>query len=141
MGGAGAYRFLIDVSAAARIRRPGVVDAWREELRQGRVGMCDPTEIELLYSARSADECEALSAALNGLYTWYPVPADAWSQAKALQCDLAKASALRSARTAPLLVAVTARHHGLTLLHYDQDFEVIAKVADLDSRWLMEPGS
>ncbi|MEU0933862.1 hypothetical protein [Embleya sp. NPDC005971] len=27
-----------------------------------------------------------------------------------------------------LVVAVTARHHGLTLLHLDRDFDVIAKL-------------
>ncbi|MFE5332260.1 PIN domain-containing protein [Embleya sp. NPDC056575] len=27
-----------------------------------------------------------------------------------------------------LVVAVTARHHGLTLLHLDRDFEVVAKL-------------
>ncbi|GAA5764480.1 PIN domain-containing protein [Streptosporangium roseum] len=42
---------------------------------------------------------------------------------------------------ADLLIAVTARHHGLKVLHYDRDFVTIAKAADVEIEWVAQPGS
>ncbi|MEC4014839.1 PIN domain nuclease [Streptomyces sp. H27-D2] len=141
MAGAGADRFLIDTSAAARLRRPGVVERWSDELSQGRVGMCDPTEAELLFSARSVAECKQLGDRFAAIYTWHSVPEDAWQRAREMQLTLAQAGCHRSAGVVDLLVAVTALHHRLTLLHYDRDFETIARHTGLQTHWLAEPGA
>ncbi|MFE6870157.1 PIN domain-containing protein [Kitasatospora sp. NPDC057692] len=106
-----------------------------------RIGLCEPTEAELLYPARSAKHYTDLKDALAEMYVWRPVPDDAWRQLLALQRSLAEAGQHRSAGIPDLLVVVTALHHGLTVLHYDRDFETIAKHTELRTRWLAEPGS
>ncbi|MFI2608606.1 PIN domain nuclease [Kitasatospora sp. NPDC018619] len=134
--------FLIDTSAAARlVTRPAALSLWGEALAAGKIGMCAPTEGELLYSARSAAEMRAMRAQFERLYTWCAVPDEAWRDLPALQLRLAETGSHRSAGVVDLLVAVTAMHHGLTVLHYDRDFEAIAKHTDLKARWLAEPGS
>ncbi|MFJ6616039.1 PIN domain nuclease [Kitasatospora sp. NPDC091335] len=134
--------FLIDTSAVARlITRPAALSLWGEALAAGRIGMCAPTEGEVLYSARSAAELRAMRAQFQRLYTWWVVPDDVWPQVSSLQIGLAESGCHRSAGVVDLMVAVTAMHHGLTVLHYDRDFETIAKHADLKARWLAEPGS
>jgi predicted nucleic acid-binding protein len=48
---------------------------------------------------------------------------------------------LYSARNAEdLLVATTAELQGLTMLHYDNDFETIASVTGQPTQWLAPPG-
>ncbi|MEU3568340.1 PIN domain nuclease [Kitasatospora sp. NPDC036755] len=134
--------FLIDTSAAARlITKPSALSLWGEALASGAIGMCAPTEGELLYSARSAAEMRAMRVQFERLYTWWVVPDEVWRDIQALQLLLAETGSHRSAGVVDLVVAVTAMHHGLTVLHYDRDFETIAKHADLKARWLAEPGS
>ena len=38
---------------------------------------------------------------------------------------------------ADLLTAVLAAEHGVTLVHYDSDFEIAAEVLDLEHRWVL----
>ncbi|MEV7613616.1 PIN domain nuclease [Streptomyces sp. NPDC089799] len=134
-------RYLIDTSAAHRITLPGPFAAWRGALSAGRIGMCPATEAEVLYSARSAGQYTEMRGTHRDLYAWYGVPDGVWTKVMALQSTLAAAGALRSAGVIDLVVALTAQHHRLTVLHYDRDFETIAKHADLRTRWLAEPGS
>jgi predicted nucleic acid-binding protein len=137
----GIGRFLIDASAAVRIHRAVALQEWEPVLQQGRVGMCEATEVQLLRSARSPDEYARLADGLAALYARYGVGRDVWSLARAVQGRLTQEGCHRSAPLVKLLVAVTALHHGLTLLHYDRDFETIAQHTELRTRWLAEPGS
>lgn len=133
--------FLIDKSAAARLFRAQPFAEWGSALEQGQIGVCAPTEAEILYSARSGTEYTETKETLRDLYRWYPVPEDGWQRVLELQQSLAAKGQHRAAGVADLLVAVTARAHRLTVLHYDSDFEAIAAVTELDTRWLAEPGS
>jgi len=47
----------------------------------------------------------------------------------------------RSAGPIDLLVAATAELTGLTLLHYDRDFETVTRATGQDAQWLAPPGS
>lgn len=40
-----------------------------------------------------------------------------------------------------LLIAADAEQNGVQLLHYDSDFDLIAKVSSLDARWIVPRGS
>ncbi|NYI07729.1 PIN domain nuclease [Allostreptomyces psammosilenae] len=136
-----AERFLIDTSAAVRIQRPALWSVWGEAVIHGRVAICEPTEVEMLYSARSSREYDELRQALGDLYTRCPVPDDAWRRVRDLQQQLVRHGCHRSAGIADLLVVVTAQWHGLTVLHYDRDFEAVTKVTGQSVRWLAEAGS
>ncbi|KIQ62105.1 hypothetical protein TR51_23325 [Kitasatospora griseola] len=133
--------FLIDKSAHARILRPGMADVWTATLLRGQVSICPPTEAEILYSSRSPEDYVRVKRLLSDAYSWALVPDDGWSQVLQLQRKLSDAGQLRSAGIVDLLVAVTAMHHGLTVLHYDRDFETLAQHSELKTRWLAEPGS
>ncbi|MCX5378374.1 PIN domain nuclease [Streptomyces sp. NBC_00091] len=110
-------------------------------LKAGRISLCEPTEFEMLFSARSAQDYRRTKAQLRDLFGWRPVPEDGWQQILDLQEQLSRRGSHRSASGIDLLVAVTAKAHGLTVLHYDRDFDTIAGVTELQSRWLAEPGS
>ncbi|MET8703181.1 PIN domain nuclease [Kitasatospora sp. NPDC004723] len=138
---AGAEQFLIDKSAHARILRPVCRGQWADVLLSGRVSLCAPSEVEILYSARSVEDYGRIKRLLADVYGWVAVPDSAWQRLLSIQERLVKNGQHRSAGIPDLLVAVTALHHGLTVLHYDRDFETIAKHTELKTRWLAEPGS
>ncbi|MEU6892141.1 PIN domain nuclease [Streptomyces sp. NPDC046557] len=133
--------FLIDTSAAHRITLPGPFSVWRPALAAGRIGMCAVTEAEALCSARSATQYAEMRRAFADLYVWHDIPDDVWERVRSAQGILAEAGCLRSAGVVDLVLAVTAARHRLTVLHYDRDFETLAKHIDLRTRWLAEPGS
>ena len=47
----------------------------------------------------------------------------------------------RSAGVVDLILAATAELNGLTLVHYDRDFDEISKVTGQPAVWVAAPGS
>jgi predicted nucleic acid-binding protein len=133
--------FLIEASAAARILQPAPLREWRDSLESGLVGMCAPTELEMLRGTASTQDRERLRQRQSEVYTRWPVPDSAWTRAHDLQLDLAKTGAHPSVGPVDLVVAVTAMFHGLTVLHYDPCFEAVAQATGQAVRWLAEPGA
>ncbi|MFF3375635.1 PIN domain-containing protein [Streptomyces sp. NPDC002680] len=54
---------------------------------------------------------------------------------------LAEKGMHREASIPDLLIAATAERHGVTVLHYDGDFEHIAEVTGQPVEWVVERGS
>jgi predicted nucleic acid-binding protein len=133
-------QYLIDASAHARICRLRSRELWEEALGAGRIALCAPTETGILGCARSLQEYEECAQHLRDLYAPVAVPQNVWQELQRLLAAMADNGCHRSAGIEHLLVALTARHHGLTVLHHDPAFDTIAKHTDLRTRWLAEPG-
>ncbi|MDN5857527.1 MAG: PIN domain-containing protein [Pseudonocardia sp.] len=127
--------WLFDNSAAARER----LSPFREQLNElsGKLCVCPVIQLERRYSARSASEYDAISEQLtSGLVVVEEAP-DAFSRALELQRDLAHHHGMWHRIPIPdLLIAVTALHHGLGIVHVDSDFDKIAEVRPLVARRL-----
>jgi predicted nucleic acid-binding protein len=94
-------------------------------------------ELEQLYSARSALDYDHLKTELNRRFTTVDAPADLLVRALRLQADLARHHGMWHRTPIPdLLIAETAMHHSLGVLHVDRDFERIAEVRPLVVRRL-----
>ncbi|MCM2428543.1 PIN domain nuclease [Streptomyces sp. RKAG337] len=119
--------YLIDTSAVARILLGRTTAEWDDRIGAGLVAICDITELEVLYSARSAADRERLKTALDSHYAWCPIPDGTYRRARVVQEQLTAKSEHRSAGPIDLLVSAVAEQSGLTLLHYDRDFETIAR--------------
>jgi predicted nucleic acid-binding protein len=118
--------YLIDTSALARILLRQATTEWEQRIGAGLIALCDLTELEVLYSARSAKDREAIQERLNQ-FTWCPMPEGIYRRARVVQDELTAKGEHRSAGAVDLLVAATAEEAGLTLLHYDRDFDTIAR--------------
>lgn len=118
--------YLIDSSVLARVLLSQSDPSWDTALECGLVALCDFTELEFLYSARSAADRELLCAWL-GRFGWCPTPDGIYRRAGVVQEQLTAEGEHRSAGPVALLVAATAEEAGLTLLHHDRDFEAIAR--------------
>jgi predicted nucleic acid-binding protein len=131
-----AAQFLIDTSALARLMRPGAESfGWDQAAAAGLIAVCPITELEFTYSARSAAEREQAIRDMQCLFGWVPVHDHAYSRAWEVQYGLTGKGQHRSAGPVDLVVAATAELHGLTLLHSDHDFDVIAGVTGQPHRW------
>jgi predicted nucleic acid-binding protein len=126
---------LLDKSAAARARIP-MIGSQLAELT-GSLFVCPVGELEQLYSAQSARDYDAKSEQLRVSFGTVTAPPDIFERALRLQRDLAHHSSMWHRTPIPdLLIAETALHHGLGVVHVDKDFERIAEVRPLTVRRL-----
>ncbi|MDX3098028.1 PIN domain nuclease [Streptomyces sp. ME19-03-3] len=119
--------YLVDTSALARVLLGQNTAEWNDRVAAGLIAICDITELEILYSARSAVDRARLKAVLDSAFTWCPMPEGVYRRSRAVQEQLTAKGEHRSAGPVDLLLAATAEEAGLTLLHCDRDFETIAR--------------
>lgn len=103
--------------------------------------MCAVVELEVLRAAGGPRERARVAELVRQAYGWVPMPDDIFDRACELQDALAAESVHQGPSVVDLLIAVTARHHGLKVLHYDRDFATIAKSAGIEVEWVAPPGS
>ncbi len=134
-------RYLVDKSALTRLPVPAVADVLWEPITSGVVAVSIVTELEMGYSAQStADYRETRSVLVDQLLS-VAMPARTESRAREVQAALVERAQHRSAGVADLLIAATAEIEGLTVLHYDADFDVIAEVTGQPMEWVVPRGS
>ncbi|MEU7148050.1 PIN domain nuclease [Streptomyces sp. NPDC045470] len=133
--------YLIDTSAAVRLLSSEAYDDhWAEPMVNGLIAMCDLTEIEVLCSARSRRDRDGIQEELRQAFVWAPVPDLVFQRAREVQQLLTDHGEHRSAGPVDLIVAATAELSGMTLLHYDRDFDTVSRRTCQPSCWLAEPG-
>jgi len=133
--------FLADKSALTRRdTRPEVRDALEPLLVAGEIATCGIVDLELLYSATSRATYRALSEALRGMPR-APIDDACVRRALEIQAMLAERSQHRAVPLPDLLVAACAEQAGLTVLHYDADFERIAELSGQPAQWIVPRGS
>jgi predicted nucleic acid-binding protein len=108
----------------------------------GEIAICDMVALELLHSARNADEFEELREDLEAL-PQCRITETEWKRALWAYGRLAKQGGAhrRSVKHPDLLIAAAAETAGISVLHYDEDYERIAEVTGQPHRWLAPKGS
>lgn len=134
-------RYLVDTSAAARMRHSVVAARLSPLIEAGVVATCASLDAESLYSARSAAEYEQIRADRRDAYEYLPTEDRHWQAAFAAQRSLAGIGRHRAVGIADLLTAVLAGEHQLTLVHYDADFDIASEVIAFTSQWVAQRGS
>jgi len=133
--------YLADKSALTRREmRPEVRKVVEPLLLAGRIATCGIVDLELLFSAPSPDTYAELARVLRALPR-VPVTETAVDRALEVQGLLAARSQHRAVPLPDLLVAACAEAAGLTVLHYDADFDRIAVITDQPVQWVVAQGS
>lgn len=128
-------RWVLDKSAAVRSGNPRVSRQLAE--LAGTFAVCPIGQLEQFYSARSADDYDALRADLLERFDVLAAPPDVFDRALGLQRDLAHHHGMWHRVPIPdLLIAETALYHEAGVVHVNGDFERIAKVRPLATRRL-----
>jgi predicted nucleic acid-binding protein len=131
---------LVDKSAEVRWHEPSVAAVLDPLLQAGALATCAVMDLEALFSARNGPEHARLARARSGFA--YLETSDAMlRRARELQGLLARRGHHRAASSPDLIICAVAEHHEATVLHYDKDFDLIAKVSQVDARWVVPPGS
>jgi hypothetical protein len=136
---------LLDNSAWMRLSDPALPDSRAieigDELEAGGLAVCIPFFLEAGYSTRDARDHAELRAELLDL-PFFPIDAESERRAIDAQAQLSRVGHHRIPPT-DVLVAALADRHGLGVLHYDADFDLLLEKTDLDfhSHWLMPRGS
>lgn len=121
--------WLIDKSALVRLGQSQDAEAWAERIQRGLVRITTVTRLEIGFSARSGSDLRhgRQQPPLASMPLEYLTPAIE-ERAVEVQTLLADHGQHRAAPVPDLLVAATAELTDLTILHLDQDFELIAGI-------------
>ncbi|HMH90068.1 MAG TPA: PIN domain-containing protein [Streptosporangiaceae bacterium] len=121
--------WLIDKSALVRLGVSPDAAQWADRIERGLVRIATVTRLEVGYSARSGPELRAglRRPPLTSMPVEYLTPAieDRAVEVLALLADRGQH---RAPSLPDLIIAATAELAALTVLHLDQDFEIIANI-------------
>jgi predicted nucleic acid-binding protein len=134
-------RYLIDKSALARGGNPIVADVLDPLLEAGLLAICGVVELEMLYSARNAQDHQQMRFELECGFEWLPTNDQDFRRAAEIQGLLAAKATHRAVSLADLLIAAVAERHKVAVLHYDADFDLVAQHTTQPTHWIVPRGS
>ncbi len=132
--------YLIDNSAMQRWAKPRVAAVLDDLHERGVLAICGPIEMEVMYSARSDTEARFIHRRLLG-FDFLSTPDEVWDRATEIQREAIRKGFHRALSMPDLLIAATAERHDAVVLHYDQDYDMIASLTRQPTRWVVEAGS
>jgi len=134
-----ALTHILDTSVLTRLKRPAIRQAIEPRAQRGELARAGISDLELGYSARNAAEWDQLAEALD-VFELVETTAEHLRRARQVQRLLA-AKRQRGRKVPDLLVAAAAEARGLTVVHYDSDFDQIAAVTGQPCEWVVAAGS
>lgn len=132
--------YLVDTSVFGRLSKAVVASAFAPLAAQGLVGVCAPVEFELGFAARNDGDHQGLRERLAA-FTAVPVTYADHRRALDVQAALSARGQHRALSLVDALVAAVAEARGLTVLHYDADFELVASVTGQPHQWIVDRGT
>jgi predicted nucleic acid-binding protein len=134
-----ALTHLLDTSVINRLDKPEVRSVVAPLTHAGRLGRTGISDLEVGYGSRNVRQWDQDMADLS-VFELVQTTSDHFERARQVQRLLASRS--QSGRKIPdLLIAAAAEEAGLTLLHYDADFDMIAKVTGQICQWVVPAGT
>ena len=129
--------WLIDKSALVRLGSSPDADDWASRIERGLVRITTVTRLEVGYSARSGTDLRAglRQPPVSAMPVEYLTPAIEDRAVEVLTL-LAVRRQHRALSVPDLIIAATAELTGLTVLHCDKDFDLIASVTGQPAEWL-----
>jgi predicted nucleic acid-binding protein len=132
---------LADTSAwTTRHRDPAAQGDFDARVLAGEIAVCPVVTMELLWTARDAEELRALREELTALPQVEITPL-VWARAFDVWQQLAERGRHREVSRVDLLVAAGAELEGIPVCHFDADFETIAQVTGQPVRAIAPLGS
>jgi predicted nucleic acid-binding protein len=106
----------------------------------GRVLVCDLIVLELVRLTPNQSRASEVAQRLNAFET-VTMSAKLWHRARQLQDLLAASGDHRRVPPVDLLIGAAAEQAEVPLVHYDRDYERIARVSALQQHWLVPDGT
>jgi predicted nucleic acid-binding protein len=131
---------LVDKSALARLAVTDVATVLRGLVEAGLTATVGVVALEMLYSARNGSEHDQILADLRA-HEWLFTEDEDFRRAIEVQRELTAVGRHRAVSLADLLIAAVAERHGVTVLHYDTDFDLISELTGQPTQWVVPRGS
>ena len=132
--------YLADKSVLVRMRHNEVAARLAPLIEAGAIASCAIVDLEVLFSARNAEEHSAIARRRSIAYPSVPIEESTLRRAIEVQGLLA-VSGRHRVPIPDLIIAATAEQAGLTVLHYDHDFDVIAEATKQPMEWVVPRGT
>lgn len=133
--------YLADTSVyVVQARSEDAFRRFQSLLAEGRLAVCQMAVLEYLNNAPDPRSYERLWGAVHG-QRWQDVTTEAMDRALEVHRQLAGKSRHRQFSLPDLVIAATAELSGLTVLHYDDDYDRIAKITGQPVEWVVPKGS
>ena len=133
--------YLADTSALARLRDPLVQAALGPLIEAGLVATCGVIEFELGWATRTAGEYDQVRVDRDAGYEWLATHDEDWRRALDIQGALWRSGQMRSVGLPDLLIAAVAERERVVVVHYDGDYDLIAKITGQPMQWVVPQGA
>lgn len=134
-------RFIVDNSAHARLHHPAVKAVLHPLIEVGDVATCSVVELEVLFSARDYADFVRTRVGRTRGFPAIPIEQADFDRAIGVMELLARRGYHRAVKLPDLLIAAVAERAGLTVLHYDADYDLIGAVTGQTTRWVVPRGT
>ncbi|MEO6318402.1 MAG: PIN domain nuclease [Acidimicrobiales bacterium] len=131
---------LADTSALGRLHHDDIAARVSPMFLGGRIATCAIVDLEVLRAVRSLHEHEEVWFERQ-LLPRAPIIEATTDRAIEVQGQLARLRRHRGVPISDLVIAAAAELAGLTVLHYDHDFDLIAEVTGQPAEWVVPRGT
>jgi len=121
-------------------RFPALAPWFNTQVMAGRVLVCDLIVLELVRLTPNERRAREVTQRLEA-FEPVAMPAELWTEARHLQTLLSSDGDHRRVPPIDLLIGAAAERAGVPLVHYDRDYERIARVSGLQAHWFVPDGT
>lgn len=121
-------------------RFPTLAPWFNAQVTAGRVLVCDLVVLELIRLTPNESRAQEVTGNLDAFES-VAMDANLWTRARELQTLLSVSGDHRRVPPVDLLIGAAAEKAGVPLVHYDRDYERIARVSGLQQHWLVPDGT
>ncbi len=132
-------RYLVDTSVLARARQDVVGERLATLAQAGQLWTCRLIDLEVVYASRARDVAEVIDE--RQALPEAPITVEVMRRGLQTAGAMAAAGLHRGAKPVDLVIAAAAEAAGLTVLHYDDDYDRIARVTRQPMEWVARAGS
>lgn len=132
---------LADESALVRVGRPEVERRLGPLLLAGKLATCGIVDLEMLFSARDHRDLREIRAVRRASYQLVAMRQEDFDRAIDVMESLSKRGQHRGVTLPDLLIAAAAERESLIVLHYDADYDRIARVTGQATEWVAPRGT
>jgi predicted nucleic acid-binding protein len=132
-------RYLVDTSVLGRAHQDEVGTRLEELARNGQMCTCRLIDLEVVHGSRARDVADIIDE--RRALPLAPIDASVMDRAVQVAGGLARAGRHREAKPVDLVVAAAAEAAGLSVLHYDADYDRIAAVTNQPTEWIAPAGT
>ena len=131
--------YLVDTSVLARAPQTIVGQRLLALVEDGNLWTCQIVDLEVIYASRARD-VQRVIAERQSLPEAEITPAT-MSRAVIVAGLMAEAGHHRGAKPVALIIAAAAELSGLTVLHYDSDYDRVSEITRQRTEWVAPAGS